>query len=465
MIDDIKFKLATNRQFFFEALFPHYIKTPLKPIADIHNEWFNLLSTEKNLIIVAPRGHAKSTVITVVDNLFDICNQNEKYIMIISDTPEQAKEHLSNIVEELESNERLINFYGRLYEGRKTIRGQKEKWTENEIITKTGIKIVAKGWRLKTRGARFKEDRPTKIVLDDVESDETVNSETMRNKLKDIFERKILNLGSFDTKIRIVGTILHFDSLLQHEVDNPRPGWTIKFYKSIQENKPIWPEWWTMDRLIEKKTEIGSLAFEQEFQNNPIDPQVQIIKPKSYYEGNLDFNTLDCYAYIDLAISEKETADYTAIVTIGRHRETGKLYVIDPVRIRGSVEDQLNLVYEQNSKYRYLEFGVESVAYQKAFAQILQNRSNQSGIYIPVIEIQVDKDKVRRTQEIVPYIENGTILFNKNHQDFILELVQFPKSAHNDYVDSFVGAVKLAIGEVSSGKIYTGAKDIYSRNI
>lgn len=456
----IKELLKRDRKFFFEFILSHYMQDKDHKLCDLHNEWFDLLSKHNQLGIVAPREHSKSSIINIADNLFDICNNGEivdgkefkmPYIVIISDTPEQAVEHLGAIVEELEGNELIHEYYGHLYEGRMVGDKKKDKWTQSAIITTNEVKVEAKGWRSKMRGMRWKQYRPSKIVIDDMENDEDVNSTLMREKLKKTFERKILPLGGPETKIRIVGTILHFDSLLQNEITSPRKGWVWKLYRAFKEDgSALWPEWWPVERLEARKAQIGSLAFEQEYMNNPIDPSVQILKPMEYYD-DVDLTMCDTYGYIDLAISEKDTADWTALVTIARHRENGKLYVVEPTRIRGSILEQLDLVYRFHTKYKYKSFGVETVAYQKAFAQLLREESAKRGLYVPVVEDQQDKDKVRRAIEITPHIENGTILFNANYQDFMAEVMQFPKASHDDFVDAFVGAVKLAL------KSYTGA--------
>lgn len=472
----IKKRLKTDRRFFFEFILEHYNKSHTG-VGQLHQEWFNLLSSEQKLGIIAPRGHAKSTIINLCDNLFDICNNLEPYIVIFSDTPEQATEHLGAIVEELEGNDRIHEFYGHLYEGRNVGELKKEKWTQSVIITTNGVKVEAKGWRSKTRGMRWKENRPSKIVIDDVENDEDVNSTLMREKLRNIFERRILNLGEPETKYRFVGTILHYDSLLMNEYKNPRPGWKWKFYDALvnldgqqadldtMTGVPLWSEWWSLDRLKAKKEEIGSIPFNQEFRNNPLDSSSQILKPKEFYES-VDLTMVDCYGYIDLAISEKETADYTAVVTVGRHRVTGKLYVIEPLQFRGSVTEQLAKVFELHKRYKYRSFGVESVAYQKAFAQLVKEYSNKMGEYIPVVEVEVDKDKVRRAIEITPYIENSTILFNASYQDFMAQIIQFPKADHDDMVDAFVGAVNQALRGISSGyTIRTSGSSIYPQEI
>lgn len=461
----IKWLLANDREFFYSYILRHYIKND--NIGELHKEWFELLSTVEKLGIVAPRGHAKSTIINLADNLFDICNHGltvkQPYILIISDTPAQAIEHLGSIVEELEGNPKIHKYYGHLYSGRNVGSKKKEKWTESTIVTSNEVKVEAKGWRSRMRGLRWKESRPTKIVIDDIENDDDVYSVAMRERLKRTFTKNILNLGEPETKYRFVGTILHFDSLLQNEYKNPREGWTWKFYKAInEESRPLWHEWWTQQRLETKRNEIGNIAFEQEFMNNPLDDGQQIIKPKAFYDV-IDTGSLDYFGYIDLAISEKETADYTAIVTVGRDRYSGKIYTLRPVKIRGNIDQQLELVFEMYKEYPWMVFGVETVAYQMAFFQLLTTESARRGIYIPTRAIDLDKDKVRRAISITPYIDNGTILFNNNYQDFMAELIQFPKASHDDYVDGFTGAVKLALEGAASSEVISGHGIIYPK--
>jgi predicted phage terminase large subunit-like protein len=353
---------------------------------------------------------------------------------------------LGSIVQELETNERIIKDFGKQAGYLPTSTKEKRQWSSRDIVTLSDIRVSARSWNSRIRGIKHGEQRPDLIILDDVENDENVVSDDQREKVKNMFFKTIMNLGTHNTQIIVVGTILHFDSLLYNLINKPIEGWYVQLYKAIKDDgTPLWKEWWTLELLDAKRKDIGSIAFEQEYMNNPLDPDSQIIKPVSYYE-QVDLSFLECYGYIDLAISEKETADYTAITTIGKHKVSGKLYVLEPVRMRGDITKQLALLFAMHKKYKYVKFGVESVAYQKAFFQLVQRESLEKNIYVPVVEIEVDKDKIRRAIEVTPHIENGTVLFNAGHQDFMAELVQFPKGAHDDWVDSFVGAVNIALG-------------------
>lgn len=447
-------KLAENSFAFFARYYLH--KHVRSELSDLHKEWVDIVTKESRVALAAPRGHAKSSWFTLAYPLWCILFNKRKFIVIISDTSSQASDLLGSIIEELETNETIIKDFGKIAGYLPPKAEEKKKWSSKEIVTTTDVKVVAKSWGSRVRGIRYKENRPDLIILDDVENDENVQSEDQRAKVKNTFKKSILNLGSHETQIIVVGTILHFDSLLMDLLNNPPKGWFTKLYKAYVDNKPLWPEWWTLEKLEQKKAEIGSIAFEQEFMNNPLDPSQQIIKPVAFYSDTLDLPQYEFYGYIDLAISEKETADYTAIVTIAKHKQTGKLYVIDPVRMRGDVMKILELVFIQHSKYHYKLFGVESVAFQKAFAQILNAESAKRGIYIPTNEIEIDKDKVRRAIEVTPHIENGTVLFNNSYVDYMSELIQFPKGSHDDFVDATVGCINLAITR-GSGTIAVGS--------
>jgi hypothetical protein len=58
--------------------------------------------------LAAPRGNAKSTLTSLIVPLWCIVGSRKKFIVIISDTSEQAEEFLEQIKAELEANERLI---------------------------------------------------------------------------------------------------------------------------------------------------------------------------------------------------------------------------------------------------------------------------------------------------------------------------------------------------------------------
>lgn len=453
---------AKNNVLWFAAYYlPEHIKGT---IPDLHKEWYSLANTYDRIALAAPRGHAKSTSFSLVYVLWCILTKRKKFIVMLSDTASQAAELLGGVVQELETNERIIEDFGKIAGYVPTTAEEKTKWTTKDIVTTTGIKVIAAGWKAKLRGLRHGPHRPDLVILDDVENDESVESDVQRAKVKNVFYSSIMNLGDVNTQFIVIGTILHSDALLTTILDNPPARWHTHLYKAIENDKPLWPEVWTLERLEEKREEVGSVVFEKEYMNNPINSETQILKPSAYYE-QIDLALLDCYGYVDLAISEKEQADYTAIVTVGVHRQTKDVYVVNASRIKASITSQMEMVFDKQKLYNYRKIGVEDVAYQKAFYQLLKVESAKRSVNLPVVPVQIDKDKVRRALEITPYVENGRIKFNASFQDFMSEVLHFPRGLHDDYVDAFVGAVKLALAGSTAVAVSSGGGINYPKNL
>jgi hypothetical protein len=145
-------------ELFAQVLLSHHCtdKTP-----DFHREIFRLLEddTIKQKAIIAPRGHSKSTIASLIYPLYRIVFQKERFIVIVSESYQQSVLFLDAIKRELEENEKLKFFFGDL---------RSDKWAEGDIVTATNIRIIAKGSGQKMRGLKFRQWRPTMIVLDDL---------------------------------------------------------------------------------------------------------------------------------------------------------------------------------------------------------------------------------------------------------------------------------------------------------
>lgn len=124
-----------------------------------------------------------------------------------------------------------------------SLKGDKA-WRTGVILTKTDIKAEAIGSGKKVRGRRHRNWRPDLIVLDDIENDENVNTPEQRRKLKNWFDKAVSKAGDTYTDIMYIGTILHYDSLLNNVLQNPRYK-TKKYRAVISEavNTKLWDEW------------------------------------------------------------------------------------------------------------------------------------------------------------------------------------------------------------------------------
>jgi predicted phage terminase large subunit-like protein len=156
---------------------------------------------------------------------------------------------------------------------------------------------------------------------------------------------------------------------------------------------------------------------------------------------------------IDLAISEKETADYTAGAVLGRDH-AGSLHVLDVQRIRGSFSQQIEFIKQLAAKWRPAVVGIEDVAYQKALIQQLAAQTS-----LNVRGIKPISDKVSRFAPLEARYELGQVYHVRGlPQEFEAELLSFPIGAHDDMVDSLAYAWQ-ALGQIpqETRLVFSGA--------
>ena len=176
---------------------------------------------------------------------------------------------------ELLENDALTAAYPHLrLPEQKDYREQRAKRTTKDFITLGGLRFTGAGAGQSLRGMKTGSQRPSLIVVDDLENDVNVLTADQRGKLKDWFTKALLNLpGPDGARIIVIGTVLHKDALLKWLLsESQAPFWTQRFYRAYQDDgTPLWPSAWTAEKLERKRGEIGSRAFSSEFMNEPVD--------------------------------------------------------------------------------------------------------------------------------------------------------------------------------------------------
>lgn len=255
----IRVRCETDFETFCDLFFPHYTKYDYN---QFHRDCFQDYSEPEislRQVDCAPRGYAKSAVKALFKPVHDICYGLQKYILFISATKPQALQKLKDIRREILTNDFLFDVYGVRFPSRNVGAESFEAHGPDGPIL-----LQAVGAGTEVRGIRFGEHRPTKIVLDDVEDSEEVHNEEIRNKVADWFFEVVSNLGSNDTSIEVVGTILHRDSLLMRLKKNP--AYRFRLYRAVEswsEREDLWQEWRVIYNNIddEKRSEKADKFF------------------------------------------------------------------------------------------------------------------------------------------------------------------------------------------------------------
>lgn len=402
----------------------------------------------KRIAIASPRSFMKSTSCSVEFPLRSAAFGHYKEILIVSNSEALAINFLRSIKINFEANERMHHVFGDQ---------TSDKWTENHIITRNPrVSIRAVGW-----GAQIRGFRPDLIIMDDIESDETVVSEDIRKKMKEWILKAAINSLTVDGSIIWVGTLINRVSLLYDWIHNPPEGWTTVFNKAYidgieEEGHELWPEVWNHKKLQARKSEIGSWAFSSEFMNEPIPSDGNRFNPSTFQyfkDDDLKGKQTGMYIAIDPAFSEEKTADFGVIMCI-LHDEADNIYVYHMYRERTNSRkliDEFKRIYRlYQSKIRAV--GIEANGTQKSFYDQLVNECLSEGIYAPFKKLtgaihsaagskRSKPDRI--TYMLQPRIEARKLFMRGDQYALIDELSLFPETKHDDAIDALAYAVSL----------------------
>ena len=179
------------------------------------------------------------------------------------------------------------------------------------------------------------------------------------------------------------------------------------------------------------KEGMSSLSFRREFMAEFVGSAGARIKREWLKYFDKQPANLDIVLGVDLAISLKQDADYTAACVLGRSRD-GIIYVLAQERIRGSFGEQQLFIKQLANKWKPRLVAVEQVAYQAAMIQQLQATTK-----LAVRGFKANKDKVTRFAPLEARFEHGQILLARDLPTYFeSELLEFPVSLHDDCVDS-----------------------------
>jgi predicted phage terminase large subunit-like protein len=449
---------AFGRIFMPKAL---YADTP-----DFHRAIYRDLQDDnvRKLGIIAPRGHSKSTVTSVLFPMWKTIFKpqgDDLFGILISESHDQASNFLGLLKHNLASNPNIVGTFGSL-EGK--------KWTEDEIRTSNGCRWVAKGTGQKVRGMLTGEEtitRPNLIILDDFESETNSGTKEAIDKNVKWITKAVEPSLSDDGRLIAIGTIVSQRAYLSRIRKDP--AFKVHFYQAIMGGEPLWPERFSMKKLMALKASFearGELeAFYQEYMNIPINVEDQTFRPEMLrrYSGELvvvdgrqpclrfdkehpakpdwwrpgQFVPVTVGVGVDLAISEDHRADWTVIMPVAMDKD-GNRYVLPFRRFKTRdidvIVDTVLEVARANAA-SYVHF--ETVQFQQAVAQQFRKAMYESETYFGVHETHPRSSKDSRIRSLQPIYARGRVYHMEGlASELEAEMLNYPGGRHDDCLDA-----------------------------
>ena len=434
------------------------------PIPECHREWWRLCTSKYPFVaIAAPRGFAKSTAITHSYTLACALFRERSFILLISGTEGQSILFLNDLKNELKDNTNIHMLFG-------IPKFLKDAETDIIVEMPDGhrFRIMAKGAEQQMRGAKWAGKRPDLIICDDIEEDEQVMNKERREKFRKWFFGALLPLRSDHGIVRIVGTILHMDSMLERLmpeyqlaerkkskllIQEPLKIWTdyklpwksVKYraHDSNWENL-LWPEkrtreWLEMER--EKYIAQGMPeVYSQEYLNIPIDESTAFFKRKDFIPQLEEDKKklLTYYVGSDFAVSEADRADWSVFI-VGGMDENGLLHIVNVIRDRMDAKDIIDTILHLERFYKPELFAIEKGQIEKAIGPFLNEEMVKHSVFPNIVKLAPSMDKSQRARSIQARIRARGVRFDKEadwYQTFEDELTRFPRDKHDDQVDA-----------------------------
>ena len=424
--------------------------------AEHHKVWLDAIATGidtpvlkriggNNLRICAPRGAAKTTWAAIT--LSWIIGHNPGIRIVLASYSEEIAIDIGNATKGLIEEDIYRFIFPNIQKSKRW--KDKRWWIDRKKAGFTGFlkdpTLLAVG-----SGGSIASRRADLVVIDDpLKSSDSINKVEMRSKFVNWWYEVMEPCLTPGARAIAFGTRYRPDDI--HGTDwCESKGWTVVNQKAIVqdengEERSYWPRYVTLESLL-KKRENNPIAFASQYQNEPMDLSTTIIQREWIRKGKILDQLEQIVIAIDLAISKKETAHYSAIAVCGRNLDT--FYAVDCIRGRWSMYELIMQVIKTTVKYQSLgkiTILVENVAYQAAFMNEYKRISAEIGGTTQRIEPIVPiGDKESRLRGISGIFESLKVIFNESvtMNTLIDELTQFGFTTYDDCADALTHAIQ-----------------------
>ena len=371
---------------------------------------------DKQILIEAFRGSAKSTMmewlvlyIAAMGNLHNF--GKVEFIAFIGDSMENGtKNFFRNVIGKIDRSELL----------KQLITIKRKTDSEMELVNADGVELNMKGYGASTniRGVRYKGSRPDIVILDDITTNDAINSETIQNTINDNFYKSVIPaLHPTRFKIFFIGTPISERDIIHQLSSNPK--WVVhkfpiaeRFPCSPEEFQGNWQDRFPYEAVLEKyemyKAAGKAQDFYQEFMLEITDLTTLLVDEEDiqWFDLSIIKNNKENYNFYiatDFATSTKKSADFSTIGVFAISSNNDWL-LVDGQCIRQTMQENIDDMFRYVKKWQPLSVGIESSGQQGGFISIMQEMMMKRNTWFSFakkpgskdVGIRPIKDKVHR---------------------------------------------------------------------
>lgn len=412
----------------------------------LHRPLCDLIANDKikRKLILLPRGHFKTTIVSICYPLWRLIQDTSRRIALCSKAAAKAEENLDELVDRA-GNSRVQAFFGEII-------GHPDTWP---IKRKDRIKLRREGSTTGPSIAAYSVESSEVgrhfdcMIFDDIVDQEMVNSQRTRDAVWEWFGRQLSVLDP-GAEIIVIGTIWHWDDVyiriqkqLKRYDENHRVGWYVYKRKAIERGRVIFPTRFTKDELDEIRKIQGDYIFSCFYMNEPTGSGMNPFDLRRFvWEDYKPVPGAHTYILIDPASTRQDYSSYSGIIVGDAYttREGRKVFTVRDAFLEKLHPDVLiDRIFTLAKTLKPFRVIIEDEAYQKSLYYWLRRDMIQRGFHFPIQMIKNPRNvsQEMRLVSLQPFVHNGAITFSNSmsgKDDLITEFESFPKGPHKDLI-------------------------------
>lgn len=216
--------------------------------------------------------------------------------------------------------------------------------------------------------------------------------------------------------------------------------WEVVEFPAILNEKPLWPEFWSIEELLAKKASMDVRYWQAQYMQQPTSEEGALLKREWWQVWEAE-NPPPCEHIImslDTAQEKSNRSDYNALLTWGvffnEETKNYNIILLNCIRERLEFPELKQMVFEQYKEWNPDTFIVE----KKSNGAALYQEMRRMGV--PVSEFTPGKgqDKISRVNAVSDLFSSGIVWVPDRRWawEVVEECNDFPSGSHDDMVDA-----------------------------
>lgn len=297
-----------------------------------------------------------------------------------------------------------------------------------------------------------------RLIIDDpYATRQDAESETIRARVKDWYNSTFYSRRhNQNTWICLIMQRWREDDLVWELLQ--QDDWEVVKIPAIDEEwQSFWSSRFSIEDLQNIRKQIWDYFFSSQYQQDPINEWWWDFK-KEYFEYvdveevRNKLTRFNIVSFLDPAISQKQEADNTAIVTIWIDVQSNLTYLLEVKKLKEAPDKIIDEVFETAKFFKNIgrsyRMWIEVVQYQKMLALEITKQMRIRDFFFTLEEVRPQWEKEARIRaSLQPRYSSHSLIHIKhmpNLWDYEIELLKFPNWKHDDMIDACASAISLS---------------------